>query len=49
VRVEPEQAVDELDEPIEYVVVAVRHAEAQALRMQRAIAHEVADELGQLG
>ena len=48
VRVEAEELAAERDEPVEDVVVSVGHAEPDSLGMQRAVAHEVADELREL-
>src|SRR6202011_2974898 len=46
VTVYPEELLSELQESLYDVGVAVSDAEADALRVQRAVTHEVSDELG---
>src|SRR2546421_4441680 len=46
---EPEALLPKLLEPFHHVEVVIGHTEPDATRVERAVAHEVTNELGQLG
>lgn len=47
-RFQPEQILAEDAEPVDHVEIGVGDAEPQTTGMQRAVTHEVADQLGEL-